>query len=91
MSKNKETLTIVVNGRPVEVEANEHAPLHSVIGKALDESGNAGQPKEQWELRDQAGALLDVNRKIGEFAFAAGVTLFLNLKAGVGGNSRTFC
>ena len=34
-SKNKLTLTIIVNGEPVSVEANLNAPLHTVIAKAF--------------------------------------------------------
>lgn len=83
--KTKETLTIVVNGQPVEVEANENAPLQSVVGKALEKSGNVGQPAENWELKDAAGALLDLRKKIGEYNFADDVKLFLSLKAGVAG------
>lgn len=85
MPRNKDTLTVVVNGTPVEVEANENAPLHTIIPKALHESGNAGQPPENWELRDAAGTLLDTNKKIGDFDFAEDAKLFLNLKAGIGG------
>lgn len=85
MAKKKETLTIVVNGQPVEVEANDNAPLKSVIGKALEKSGNVGQPPENWELKDAAGNLLDPDKKIGEYGFPADVKLFLNLKAGVAG------
>lgn len=83
--KKKETLTIVVNGQPVEVEANENAPLKSVIGKALELSGNVGQPPENWELKDASGALLDLDKKIGEYNFPNDVKLFLSLKAGVAG------
>ncbi len=83
--KAKETLTVVVNGQPVEVEANENAPLRSVIGRALELSGNVGQPPENWELKDAAGNLLDPDRKIGDYHFPEGVKLFLSLKAGVAG------
>jgi hypothetical protein len=83
--KKKETLTIVVNGQPVEVEANENAPLKSVVGKALELSGNVGQPPENWELKDAAGVLLDLGRKIGDYHFPDDAKLFLSLKAGVAG------
>jgi hypothetical protein len=83
--QKKETLTIVVNGQPVEVEANANAPLGSVIAKALDLSGNVGQPPENWELKDAAGALLDLDKKIGDYHFPDDVKLFLSLKAGVAG------
>jgi len=37
MPKNKETLTIVVNGTPTDVEANENAPIRTVIPIASPE------------------------------------------------------
>lgn len=85
MADNKRDLVIVINGTPMVLTANVNSPLHSVIGKALEKSGNAGQPPENWELRDAAGALLDPAKKIKDFNFPADVKLFLNLKAGVGG------
>jgi hypothetical protein len=79
---NKLELTIIVNGQPTVVQANGHAPLHSIIGNALAQTGNSGQGVENWEFRDSAGALIDANRPCADFD---GVKLFLNLKAGVGG------
>jgi hypothetical protein len=78
-------LTIVVNGQPTVVEANLNSPLHSVVGKALEATENTGQPPDAWEMRNAAGEELDLNKKIGDFGFAPGTQLFLNLKAGVGG------
>ena len=78
-------LTIVVNGTTTTVERNENAPLKSVIGKALAQTGNTGQPPENWEFRDAAGTVLDPDRKIGDFHFPPDVKLFLSLKAGVAG------
>jgi hypothetical protein len=83
---NELELVIIVNGQPVVVEANENAPLHTVIPKALEASGNIGQPPDNWELRDATGELLDLSRKIKDLGLPADVKLFLNLKAGVGGN-----
>jgi hypothetical protein len=85
MADHKQELTVVTNGQPVAIEANENAPLRSIIGRALELSGNVGQPPESWELRDAEGALLDLDKKIKEFHFPEGVKLFLNLKAGIGG------
>lgn len=85
MPENEIDLVIVVNGQPTVVKANKNAPLHTVISRALDQTGNAGQPPENWELRDAAGALLPLDQKIDEFNFPSGIRLFLNLKAGVGG------
>lgn len=82
---DKLSLTIVVNGQPTVVEANVNTPLHTVIPKALEQTNNAGQPPDNWELRDAAGALLDGAKKIQDYAFGSGIKLFLNLRAGVGG------
>jgi hypothetical protein len=78
-------LTIVVNGQPTQVKANVHQPLGSIIPHALAQTGNAGQPPDQWELRDASGAVLPLDQRIGSFSFGPGTTLFLNLKAGIGG------
>ncbi len=84
-SPNKITLNVVVNGQPTEVEANINSPLHTVIEHALQQSGNSGQPPQNWELRDGAGNILDGSRKLSEFNLTSGSSVFLNLKAGVGG------
>jgi hypothetical protein len=84
--ENKIALEVIVNGQSTSVEANLNAPLHTIIPKALEQTGNAGQPPENWELRDQNGVLLPLETKIEDFNFAAGTKLFLNLKAGVGGS-----
>jgi hypothetical protein len=87
MSSNnkKQTLTIIVNGVPAVVERNENAPLVSAIERALSETGNVGQPLENWELRDGVGNVLDLHAKIGAYNFPDDIKLFLSLKAGVGG------
>ncbi|HVA10219.1 MAG TPA: DUF2604 domain-containing protein [Acidimicrobiales bacterium] len=78
-------LTIVVNGQPTVVSTNLEAPLLTVIPKALEQTGNVGQPPENWELRDVSGTLLDLNQKIETYGFNSQTRLFLNLKAGIGG------
>jgi hypothetical protein len=85
MPENEVDLTIVVNGQPTVVHANRNAPLRTVIARAVEQTGNAGQPPDNWELRDAGGAPLPLDQKIGDFKFPADVRLFLNLKAGVGG------
>ncbi|NEJ11037.1 DUF2604 domain-containing protein [Rhizobium leguminosarum] len=84
-SKNKITLTIIVNGEPVSVEANVNAPLNTAIAKALEESGNVGQPPENWELKDENGTVFDASKKIEDLGITAGQKLFLSLKAGAAG------
>ncbi len=83
--RNEIELKVVVNGQPVVVKANVEAPLSTLIEHALNQSGNSGQPIGNWELRDASGQVLDPTRKIEDFNFAPGTTLFLNLKAGIGG------
>jgi hypothetical protein len=85
MSSDKRLLTIIVNGVPAVIERNANAPLRSLVEKALNDTGNVGQPVDNWEIRDAAGRVLDLSRKIGEFDFPDDVKLFLSLKAGVGG------
>jgi hypothetical protein len=82
---NKITFTVVVNGRDTEVEANVNAPLHTIVPEALRETGNTGQPPENWRILDQPGNQLDPNRKIEDYSFISGTKLFLSLKEGVGG------
>lgn len=79
-------LTVVVNGQPTQVELNPEEPLFAAIPKALEQTKNIGQPPDNWELRDAAGTLLNLNERVGAFNFGPGTTLFLNLKAGIGGD-----
>jgi len=85
MPENELQLEIIVNGQSTIVRANNKAPLRTIIPHALQQTGNAGQPPENWELRDAAGVLLPLDQKIEQFNFPADVKLFLNLMAGVGG------
>jgi hypothetical protein len=80
--ENQITLTIVVNGQPTQLVASGNAAVESLISRALQQTGNAGQPPENWELRGANGQPIDVHEKA---ARVAGQTLFLNLKAGIGG------
>jgi hypothetical protein len=83
--KNLIDLNVVVNGQPTLVKANTEAPLSTVVEHALQQSGNSGQPISNWELRDSGGQILDLTRKVESYNLQSGATLFLNLKAGVGG------
>ena len=85
-SPNQIDVTVVVNGSPQAEKANIHEPVHVLIKQALQDTGNSGQPIENWEMRDAAGQILDPTRKIEDYGIAQGATLFLNLKAGIGGS-----
>lgn len=79
-------LTFVVNGQSVPVVADITWEFREAAAKALDESGNSGQPIENWEIRDGSGHIIDMGTKIFQSGIKEGTTLFLNLKAGVGGS-----
>jgi hypothetical protein len=83
-SDNKISLEVVVNGSPTTLEGNINAPLHSIVGQALQQTGNQGDPS-RWEFRDLTGNPIDAARTIGDLGLTDGVRLFLNLKAGVAG------
>ncbi len=85
MPDNELQLEVIVNGQSTIIRANKNAPLRTIIQLALQQTGNAGQPPENWELRDAAGVLLPLDQKIEEFNFPTDAKLFLNLRAGVGG------
>lgn len=85
-NKNEITLTVVVNGRPTDVTENVKALLKAIIPRALEQTNTHGQPPENWELRDAAGVELPLDQPIESFNFPPGTKLFLNLKAGVGGD-----
>jgi hypothetical protein len=83
MTANKETIVVVVSGKAFPVEADVNAPIQSVVARALELSGNTGQPIQNWELRDADGHEIDLHKKVGDFP--NGTKLFLNQKVGVGG------
>ena len=85
-TSKKISITVVVNGQPTDVEALDTAPLGAIIPDALRQTENSGQPAENWELRDADGTLLDPSKTIDDYGFEDKTRLFLNLKAGVGGN-----
>lgn len=78
-------IVIVTNGQPTEVRGRADGFVHGLIQKALDQTGNAGQPAEQWELRTRTGNIIEKGAKNRDYADA---TIFLNLRAGVGGSYK---
>lgn len=85
MSEERIEIIIVVNGQPVTEKASEDEEVGEVVERVLKESGNSGQPLDNWELRDESGQVIDFGRKFRELGIKEGAKLFLNLKAGVGG------
>jgi len=67
------------------VRINRNQRLEHAVQEALRESGNHGQPPEDWELRNEAGQLLALSMPPDEAGLVDGQTLFLSPKAGAGG------
>jgi len=84
-TEQKITLAFIINGASFAVETNTNPPLKEAVARALAESGNTGRPASEWQVRDESGNLLDVNRKISDFGFLNGTKLYLNLAVGAGG------
>jgi hypothetical protein len=78
-------LVIVVSGSPEAVRINRNEPMEHAVREALRESGNPGQPPEDWELRTESGHLIPLNLRGQEAGVVDGQTLFLSPKAGAGG------
>jgi Protein of Unknown function (DUF2604) len=79
-------LTFIINGEDFKVETHPDALLSEAVEKALVESGNTGRRNSsEWEVRDSAGVLLEMARKIKGLGLADGARLFLSLKVGAGG------
>lgn len=83
--KNFIDMVIVVSGAPQPVRINIHQKLEEAVRAALHESGNPGQPPEDWELRTEDGQLLSLSLTPGQAGVSEGQTLFLSPKAGAGG------
>lgn len=85
MADNKVSIVVVVNGVEAIVSANLNAPLRTIAQHALSETGNTGRPLSDWELKDQAGNPLPLDRKVGELGLPPNAVLFLTLTVGVNG------
>lgn len=84
----KDTLTVVVSGTPVEVNANENQELSVIIKHALDKAKQTGRPAEDWQLRagaDESSETLSPGKKLRDYGLTLASTLFLSLGSGGGG------
>jgi hypothetical protein len=76
---------IVVSGQTITIRTNLNQTVEHLVREALKESGNRGQPADQWELRTSDGALVDQSIKVEAAGIVGGVTLYLSPRAGAGG------
>ena len=79
---------VVVSGQSTTIKVNGNQTVEHLVKEALRESGNKGQPAPEWELRTSDGTLIDQSLKILAAGIADGATLFLNPRAGAGGEAR---
>jgi len=83
---NQLSLDFIINGEDAWVKTNPHAPLRAARAKALEESGNTGRPPDEWEIRNEAGVLLDPDATPESLDLKQNTRLFLTLKVGAGGS-----
>lgn len=85
----KDTLTVVVSGKPVEVKANENQELSVIVKHALDEAKQTARPAEDWQLRpsaDEGAQPLDTKKKLRDYGLTLASTIWLSLGSGGGGD-----
>lgn len=76
---------VVVSGQATPITINQNQTAEHLVKEALRESGNKGQPASEWELRTADGTLIEQALKIDAAGIRDGATLFLNPRAGAGG------
>ena len=89
MSQPEKSLTVVVNGEPFTIHANDDQQIAVIIKEALRVADQA-RPTTDWELRAGEGAsatILDPKKKLRDYGITLPVTLFLNLTTGGGGDA----
>lgn len=92
-SRSTIKLIFIVNGEDVHIDAEVGKHINLARDAALIKSRNTGRPFEEWEIRDERGALLPPGTTSEEFdpALRPGTKLFLTLMAGVGGEKYREC
>ena len=86
-SPHKLSLRVIVNGTDTEVDANENAPLQVVAQHALNQTHQESRPLSEWELRDESGNLLELDRTVSSYSFTPQAVLYLQPRVGVNGIS----
>lgn len=85
MESGEFKIKVVVNGQPISMSVRLDTLMQKVVQFALEETGNSGQPKDNWELRDASGQVIRLDKTIGELDVKPDATFYLNLRAGIGG------
>lgn len=85
-SKHKRIkILFVVNGQPYNKNILINQLLRISIEKLLKGTGNIGQASSEWEVRDSLGVIKNQNLILSDLNLQPNQTLYVNLKAGVGG------
>lgn len=82
----KVRLTVVVNGTPTTINASPHEKLGEIRTEALEKSKNLAQPPDNWEIKNEAGDVLNPAKTVGDYHLTDDDILFLSLAAGVAGD-----
>ncbi len=82
---NKIKLTVVISSRDHEVTVNPHQTVEQLVREALRDSGNEGQPVDNWELKKSDGSVVPNGARIQDTGITDGSKLYLSPKAGTGG------
>jgi hypothetical protein len=78
-------VTFVINGEPVPERGKPDEKLLTLLEKALIDSENTGQLPNAWQVTDEPGNVLDVDRTLAELGIREGAILLASLKAGAAG------
>ena len=89
-TENQKNQIIVVNGTPVEIEADGYAPIKLIMSAALLKAKYSNLPLENWEIKTNSGVIIDPSAPIdaalrfGDPQMPHVEKLWLSLKVGVG-------
>ena len=82
-------LTVVVNSEPVILDVRRSTLLSALVTEVLEKAKPTGRPDDQWELKTEAGQVLDQALSLEAAHVECGATLYLSLKAGAAGEAMT--
>lgn len=84
-NENKIEVEIIINGTSYgSQEFPENMKLIGLRSVVLSQNDNTGQPPENWEIKDENGNLLNLDKHLSDYEHLD--QIWFSLKAGVGGN-----
>jgi len=83
-NENKKEVEIIISGKSYgKMDFPEGIALQGLLSQVLSKTNNTGQPPENWEIRDAAGTLIDLNKHLRDYLSVD--QFWITLKAGIGG------